>query len=131
MLLVIDANVLFSSLIKDGMTCKLLFRDEFVFYAPDFLLDELSKHKELLLSKTNRSAASFEEVLDVLLRRINFVSFKDLVPYLFRASRICPDENDLPYFCLALKLGCGIWSQDKRLAEQNIVRIWRTEELLC
>jgi predicted nucleic acid-binding protein len=42
---------------------------------------------------------------------------------------MCPDENDLEYFALALKLRYAIWSQDKTLKQQQIIRIYSTEEL--
>jgi len=38
--MVVDANVLFSALIKEGTTRELLLSNEFVLYAPEFLLDE-------------------------------------------------------------------------------------------
>lgn len=34
------------------------------------------------------------------------------------------------YFALAMELGCGIWSNDKKLKEQEIVKVWSNKELL-
>ena len=45
------------------------------------------------------------------------------------AEEISPDEKDILYFALALKLKCGIWSNDKRLKQQDQVRIYSTAEL--
>lgn len=35
----------------------------------------------------------------------------------------------MAYFALALKLKCPIWSNDKKLKEQNIITIYHTHEL--
>ena len=34
------------------------------------------------------------------------------------------------YFALALKLNCGIWSNDKKLKNQDKVKVYSTEDLL-
>ena len=34
------------------------------------------------------------------------------------------------YFALELKLNWGIWSNDKKLKEQNKVKVYSTEDLL-
>ena len=40
------------------------------------------------------------------------------------------NKKDVLYFALALKLKCGIWSNDKKLKEQNKVKVYCTGELL-
>ena len=49
--LIVDANVLFAALIKEGLTSDLLFVDDFHLYAPEFLLVEFTKYKEEILRK--------------------------------------------------------------------------------
>ena len=46
------------------------------------------------------------------------------------AEKITPDKKDVLYFALALKLRCGIWSNDKKLKTQNKIKIYSTEDLL-
>ena len=60
--LVVDANILFAALIKDGITAKLLFLDDLHLYAPEFLLDEFNKHRNYLLNKTHRTKEDFNEI---------------------------------------------------------------------
>ena len=43
---------------------------------------------------------------------------------------ISPDEKDTAYFALALKLKCAIWSNDKKLKEQDKVTVYNTGELM-
>jgi len=40
-----------------------------------------------------------------------------------------PDPDDMAYFALALKLNCAIWSNDKKLKEQDKVKVYNTHEL--
>ena len=45
--LVIDANVIISALISSsGKTAEMLFSDRLKLYAPEYLMDEISKHKK-------------------------------------------------------------------------------------
>ena len=53
--------------------------------------------------------------------------FKDK---LIIAKEISPDSNDVLYFSLALKLNCAIWSNDKKLKQQNKIKIYSTEDLI-
>ena len=49
--LVIDANVLFSALIKDSFAYNLLFSDTFHIFTPEYIFTELEKHKDEILEK--------------------------------------------------------------------------------
>ena len=60
---------------------------------------------------------------------INIIPKEDFVDYIEEAEKISPDPNDIMYFALALKLKCGIWSNDKRLKRQNKIKVYSTEEL--
>ena len=49
--IVIDANIFFASLIKNGVTAKLLFSENYRYVAPEFLFEEFSKYEEVILKK--------------------------------------------------------------------------------
>lgn len=55
--LIVDANILFAALIKDGGTSSIMFRNDLDLFAPEFLLEELTKHEQTILDKTHRSPA--------------------------------------------------------------------------
>ena len=128
--LVVDANILFAALIKDGITAKLLFLDDLHLYAPEFLLDEFNKHRKYLLDKTHRTKEEFNEILQVLSCRIIFFPLEDIELYLEKADKISPDPDDSIYFAIALKIGASIWTNEKRLLRQNIVNIYTTSDIL-
>ncbi len=49
--LVVDANILFAALIKEGTTAGLMVSDKLHLFAPQFLLEEFVKYEELILKK--------------------------------------------------------------------------------
>ncbi|MEK6874717.1 MAG: PIN domain-containing protein [Nanoarchaeota archaeon] len=95
--LVLDANILFSALIRQDTTFNLILHEDIHLYAPEFILVELAKYKELILQKTDRSAEEFDAVLAVLCKYIQFVPMEDFVTFLNEAERISPDPKDVAY----------------------------------
>jgi predicted nucleic acid-binding protein len=127
--LVIDANVLFSVLIKRGKTEELILHEDMHVFAPEFIFEEFDKYSKLITEKTERSKEELEEMLGVLKKKIKTIPNEETEKYLSEAKRICPDKNDVEYFALALKLHCPLWSQDKALKQQNVIKVYSTEEL--
>ena len=71
MLVVIDANELFSLLIKGSKLSKEIFLSKNIeLIAPEFILEEFTNNKSELLSKTHRTETEFSEVLSVFKNRI-------------------------------------------------------------
>jgi len=128
--LVLDANILFAILIKEGKNEDLVFNDNLHIFVPEFIFNEFEKYKELLLGKTDRTKEEFDKLLDILRKRIKTISNEETEKYLNKAQEISPDKNDADYFALALNLNCAIWSNDKKLKEQNVVEIYSTKELI-
>lgn len=129
--LVIDANILFSVLIKRGVTEKLLFEEDLHIFAPEFLFEEFEKYNDLILSKTDRTKEEFNKLINILKRRIKIIPNEETEEFITQAKKICPDKKDVDYFALALKLKCPLWSNDKELkVKQKIILIYSTEELI-
>jgi len=129
MQLVIDANVLFSALIKGSLTAELIFEDRLKLCAPAFFIEEFMKYEELILKKTHRSKEKYIEILHCLKDVICTVPEEEFSAFLPEAEQISPDEKDSPYIALALKLKIPIWSNDKQLKQQNKVKIYSTQEI--
>lgn len=128
--LVIDANILFSVLIKKGKTEELLFKDTLHLFAPEFLFDEFEKYRKLIKDKTKRNDKDFDRLMRILREKINVVPNEETEKFILKAKNICPDENDVDYFALALKLNCSVWSNDKALKNQRQIDVISTEELI-
>ena len=127
--LVVDANVLFAALIKDSFSYNLFFSDKFHLFTPEYIFAEFEKHKEEILEKTERTTEEFFRLFEILKRRIVLIPLEELTPYVKEAEKITPDPDDMAYFALALKLNCAIWSNDKKLKEQDTIKVYHTHEL--
>ena len=127
--LVIDSNILFAALLKENGTSDLLFKH--TLYAPEFIFEEFRKYKEYLKSKTKRPEEGFSELFDLFERNVMLIPKEEIDPFIEKAEKISPDAKDVPYLALALKLRCGLWSNDRDLKErQNIIQVYSTEELV-
>jgi len=134
MRLVVDANVIVSSLLRGGVPFKVFalnsLLNRFEFVAPDFLISETEKHKKELLRETKLPNNIFFDTMDFLVEEINIVpaeEFKESVP---RAEKMLSKHiKDVPYLALALKLNCPIFSGDKVLKRLSPVRVCSPREL--
>jgi len=129
--IVVDANILFSALIKDDHIRGLLLFIKHKIYVPEFILDEINKYKEEIIKRGNISEEEFKEVFNEILEnsKINIVPKEDFESYIGKAREISPDLKDIHYFALALKLNCPICSDDKDFKRQDKVKILKTSEV--
>ena len=128
MRLVVDANVLFSALIRDGVTRKLFFEDRLELFAPEYLFEEFAGHRKEILQKSQRSEVEFGHVMTILRGRITEIPFAAFGRFMQESRAISPDEKDAAYFAVALAINGAIWSNDKKLKDQNRVKVLNTSE---
>ena len=128
--LVIDANIIFACLIKEGKTHELLFNDSLHLYTPEFFFIELGKHQKEITSKTKRTEQEYNELFKAVKKKIRLISLEELLPTLEEAEKISPDPEDVAYFTLALKLKCPIWTNDKLFKKQSKVLVFTTKEII-
>ena len=127
--LVIDSNILFAALLKESGTSDILFKHKL--HAPEFIFEEFNKYKDYLKGKTKRTEENFNELFDLFERNVILIPKEEIDPFTEKAKKISPDEKDIPYLALALKLKCSLWSNDRDLKEkQNIIQVYSTEELI-
>jgi len=127
---VVDANVLFSFFWKDSFTKRLLMGKYFELCSPEFSLEEINRYKDEIMRKARIGLDEFVEVRRELVLYVDFFSLDSYGKFLSKVVGICPDKDDVDYFGLALKLGVGIWSNDKLLKEQNVVDVLNTMDVL-
>lgn len=131
MRLVVDANILFAALIKEGSTAELLMSDKLQLFAPEFLFIEFTKDEELILKKVHRSQKEFNQFLDVLKEQVTIIPKKEITPFLGKAETISPEPKDTIYLALAFALKASVWSNDKNLKKgQKEITVFSTEELI-
>lgn len=129
--LVVDANILIAALVKDGVTRELLLDNEFILYTPEFIIDEFFKHIAMLEKKTCLSKEVLLELAKVLIIEsdITIVPKDETKEFLKKAQQISPDPDDVMYVATALKLQCSIWSNDKKLKNQNQIPVYSTHDI--
>src|SRR3989338_5277896 len=131
MLVVVDANELFSLLIRGTEKSEaILFSERAKLIAPELLLTEFSRHKQELLSKTHRSEEGFARLVSILERRIELIPKVEFEQHLSTARSLFPEHTkDVPYLALALAYNCALWTEEKRLKKQSSVLVVTTKEL--
>ncbi|MBI2664574.1 hypothetical protein HYX10_04510 [Candidatus Woesearchaeota archaeon] len=127
--LVIDANVLFSALIKNSLTAEIISEESIIPSAPEFVIEEFLKYEDLMLKKTSRTREEFIQIMHMLKDIITVVPKEEYSKFIGEAEKVSPDEKDVMYLALALKLKCALWSNDKRLKQQDRVKVYSTEDL--
>lgn len=131
--LVVDANILLASFLKEAVTRELLLDSRLTLYAPEHLLSETSKHLSKSASLRRRIKLSNEELqtlfrlLTMNIRAIPKQSYKHLWG---KALALAPHEEDAPYLAVALLREIAIWSNDRGLKNQNLVKVYTTFELI-
>lgn len=124
MKVVVDANKLLASLIKDGPTRHQILTTTSMLYAPDFLRLELAKHRGVVLRKSKLASADLAQLEMCVLARVRWVSDADVMAHLAPARKALDtiDPKDVPYLAAALAVGAdAIWSDDTDFDAQSLV----------
>ncbi len=132
MKIVIDSNILFSALIKDSITRRIIldYDDQFLF--PSYIFEEMERYKNELLTKSKMKSKDFEDLLRLLLRKVIIIPNEVLLHYRGEAFEIIKeiDPNDVTFIACALAFSDSvIWSDDKKLKQQSKVQIINTNEM--
>ena len=133
MRLVLDANVIFSALLRGKPLSMLieLQKKGIELITPDFLVEEFFEKVEELSKvvgvNEKQAVESFTKLLSELVR---VVPKKEYSKFLSEASRISPDAKDIPYFALSLAFNkAPIWSREPRLRRQKTVEVLSDKEV--
>jgi len=130
MQIVIDANILIAMLVKPGRPIDLFFDSRLSLYAPQLLFEELENNKEEIIKKSRLTDEEFDWLYIILKHNITIIPEEDFLQFREQADQVCPDPKDIVYFALALYLKCPIWSNEKKLKEQDKINVYATHELI-
>ncbi len=131
--LVVDANVIIGALLKNADTRRMLLDSHSPkLVAPAYIDFEIKRYAGEFAKRLKTSRQKiFNAVSDLFDgAHIGVVPEKEYADLLPQATIISPDEKDAPYFALALFYDCPIWSNDKRLKQQQKVRVFETSDLI-
>ena len=133
MRIVIDSNILFSALIKDSITRKIILEYNGYFLFPSFIFEEMEEHKKELLDKSGLKIGEFNNLLELILKKVEIVPNEILKKYKQKALEIVKniDVTDALFVACALAYSNSlIWTEDKRLKEQDKIKICNTKEII-
>jgi len=130
--IVVDANIILPFFSAKSFTRKLivhLFLGGCRLIAPEYAFLEIEDKKEIIKKKFSLTERQFYVLLSVAKKIIQPIGVSEFRSYLEKAKAVSPDPKDVEYFALALKFSCPIWSNDKRLKQQDKVLVLSTEEI--
>ena len=132
--LVVDANILLASFLKEAVTRELLLDSRLTLFAPEHLLSETSRHLEKSAGLRKRIRLSAEDLLklfEILTMNIKTIPKQSYHRFMGRALTLAPHIEDAPYLAVALFREISIWSNNRGLKNQHMVKIYTTGELLA
>tara|TARA_Y100000310_G_C20482672_1_gene715439 strand:+ start:103 stop:441 length:339 start_codon:yes stop_codon:yes gene_type:complete len=105
-IILIDANVFLSALIKDSITRKIIIYTNHIFLFPEEMMSEIRKYQELVLQKTSLNREGYQTVLQIILQHIYLISWEGYKSFYFEAERIMKDidEKDIDYLACAMAM---------------------------
>ena len=128
--LVVDTSCLIAALIRPAKSREIICSLKFVLYAPEHILSESLHHKKDIIEKAAISDGAFDELMSILLTNINIVPENEFRRCRDEALRLSRHQEDTLFLALALAKKIPIWSNDKDLKQQPIVRVLTTSELV-
>ncbi len=131
--IVIDSNILFSALIKDALTRKLILEYEGIFLFPSQIFIEFEKYKDELLIKSKMKVNEFNDLLKLLLEKVKIIPNEVLDNYSEESWKLIGEHSPEDIMFIACCLSCKdsiLWSDDKNLKRQNKVKVLNTQEII-
>ena len=133
MKLILDTNILISALLKDATVRRILVNPHIEFFLPEFSLEEINKHLDIIVERSNLTEKEVHLTLSLLLTNINVVPSEQIIRKYAEAEQIMEriDRDDVPFLALALTLqNDGIWTEDKHFQKQSKIKVWKTADLV-
>jgi predicted nucleic acid-binding protein len=130
---VVDANILFGALLRDGTTRRLLLYGGLDLHTPATIWAEFERNRAHLLAKSRATEAAFDLLVEALRDRISGVPLAVIRERMVEAeaSLGTRDALDAPYVAAALALGATLWTQDKSLLAKAPVPVVSTAEVVA
>ncbi|MDP3734435.1 MAG: PIN domain-containing protein [Nanoarchaeota archaeon] len=131
MKLVVDTNVVISSLLKDSLTRRLITHIDADLYTLRFTQEEIDTHKQELLEKGGFSEVALNILLENILNKLVILGDEVVKSKMKEARELMDtiDWKDTPFIAAALATDADIWSDDKHFEKQRKIKVWKTRDL--
>ena len=130
---VLDANILFGALLRDGTTRRLLLYGGLDLHTPAAIWGEFERNRAYLLAKSKATEAAFDLLVEALRDRVSEVPVAVVRERMEEAEASLGgnDELDAPYVAAALAIGATLWTQDKGLLAKAPVPVLNTADAVA
>ncbi|MEK6792992.1 MAG: PIN domain-containing protein [Nanoarchaeota archaeon] len=113
---VLDANILFRTLISAGEIVDIFFDTRLEIIAPQNLLEEIKNNEKEILEKSKLFESEFKELFEAIKKLVLFIPKEEYDEKIQEARKILKNHNkDEDFVALAIKRGIKIWTYEKRL----------------
>lgn len=133
MLLVVDTNIIISSLIKDSVTREILLSADIKFITPEWVHAEIKKYQDYIAKKAGINKEELFQFTDEIFKVVQTIPFDKYKSHIKKGLKAMGkiDKDDAPFIALAITTGAdGIWSNDKDFEKQDLVKVWKTKDLI-
>lgn len=133
MKLIIDTNILISSLLKDSSTREILLNESIDFYVPEIILSEIKKYLPYIAQKSELSEDDVKKLLNTHMENLHLVPIDEYEGKMDEGMNIIGeiDEKDTQFIALALSIkNDGIWSNDKHFDNQTKIQVYKTSHIV-
>ena len=133
MKLVVDANILFSFFRENPVRFIIINSEDFKLelFSPTHVLEELKQNMPDIIKYTKLDSEQIKSIFEELKKFIIIIPSESYKEFKSSAKKLSPHKSakDDPYFALALKLNCPIWSNEPAFKEQSSIKVFNTKEL--
>ena len=133
MRLVVDTNRIISALIKDGHTRAIICSPDHDFYTLEYVIEEVEKYMDYIVKKSKITRRGVDLLFTLFMQNVSVVTNAVVKTKLGKSIDIMKDidVNDAPILACALAISNdGIWTEDKHFDKQDLVKVWRTKDLI-
>lgn len=130
MKLVIDTNSIIASLIKDGLSRRIIVSPAIQLITPEYTLKEIFKYENLICKKAKLTHEEFALLLNLIFEHITIMPKEEYEESFDIAKTLIDDIDDVPFIALCISTEAdGIWSDDTHFKTQKEFIVFRTREL--
>ena len=113
---VLDANVLFRTLISFGEIVELFFNKNLKIFAPEKLREEFLKNKSEIMVKSKLSKSEFDEFVSLIFEKIDWIPLKQYFSSIKKAKELLKGhEKDEEFIALCLEKNIKLWTYEELL----------------
>jgi predicted nucleic acid-binding protein len=120
--IIIDTNIIFSSLIKEKniLLDFILHQDEHALFSPNLSVIEIFNHEEKIMKATSLSTESLSDIYSKIISRLFLYNENNINSDCYlKALNLCIDIdiNDIPFVALTIELDGYLLTGDKKLKD--------------